>query len=117
MSDEIWAEPDRRCLRGLATVIHFPPRLTAQLEDALRTLLAPAVEGEELWGERRVKRFLLQFVVEARLGERDGQVSLHHRQRVPPEDRRRREEQVVTLLRALVAATSGADTTEAAPAT
>lgn len=100
-SAEVWAEPDERCLRGLATVVHFPPIQFEVLAAQFRVSLPNAVESTEVWVDRLVTRFVLQFVLEVRLGERDGQLTLHHRTRVPPELRRRHEDAVVALLRQL----------------
>jgi hypothetical protein len=60
------------------------------------------VRGTERLGEREVVRLIRQFVVEARLGERSGQLMLHHRACTTPENRKALEARVVSLVSALL---------------
>lgn len=103
--DEVHSEPDRRCLRGLATRVTFPARLDLGLVEAgLVELLGPCVVATEQWALRRVTRLVRQFVVEVRLGESDGELTMHHRLRVAPPQRVELDAKVVQLMRRLVAA-------------
>ncbi len=101
--DEVYAERDERCLRGLATRVHFPARLeVTRLEAPLTALLGPVVRGTERLGEREVVRLIRQFVVEARLGERSGQLMLHNRACTTPESRKALEARVISLISAVL---------------
>ncbi len=77
----VWREPNRRCMRGLHW--HYftePPVDPTAIADALEEAFdGKMIRGDEYWGSRVVIRLILQFVVEFRVGERDGQTSLIHR--------------------------------------
>lgn len=95
--------PHRKCLRGLHWVYTYEPALDP---DTLAGALEAAFEGrlvrgEEAYGAVRVIRLILQFVVEFRVGERPGQLSLIHRMTSKPSARRHSEQTLEGVLRAL----------------
>ncbi|MFN3198214.1 MAG: hypothetical protein ACE366_07320 [Bradymonadia bacterium] len=71
-----------RCMRGL----HFfyrldPPRPTSDLVEALSPLWPQACRVDEPWPGGAVVRLTVPHVLELRIGERPGEVSLYHRSR------------------------------------
>lgn len=82
-------ERDARCQRGLRFLYRarFDP-------DALADALDAAYDGMvvrhvEALGDTRTERVIVQFQVEFRVGEREGEVSLTHRVSASPEIRAR----------------------------
>lgn len=84
--------PDERCQRGLHLVYRVLDGM--ELEPAaFESALARAyddclVTRSEVWGARTVRRLVLQFRFEVRLGARDGEVSFMFRATSPEESRR-----------------------------
>lgn len=75
------------CLRGLHYVYTAPvaaDRLIAQLRAAFPHHL---VEGEERWGDRVVRRLIVQFRFEVQIGARAEEISFIHRVIASPEQR------------------------------
>jgi hypothetical protein len=75
------------CLRGLHYVYAAPvapDRLVAQLRAAFPHHL---VEGEERWGDRIVRRLIVQFRFEVQIGTRAEEISFIHRVIANPEQR------------------------------
>ena len=96
---------DRRCQRGLHFVYAVPertdlPRLERALVEAFddRLLLS-----EEAWGQRRVRRLVLQFRFEVRLGARHRQISFLFRSTAPAEARAADQARFEITLSALLA--------------
>lgn len=82
---------DRRCQRGLRFNVALAPALAEvdRLHAALAATFPDAVQGSERWGSRLVRRMILQFRVELRVGERDGQLAVLFRTCCPPAERER----------------------------
>ena len=71
------AQQDARCQRGLTWVYRFEGVLDLQ---RLRAgLPADLLEGIEIWGSRKVSRWLLPRRFELRIGTRDGELRFLHR--------------------------------------
>lgn len=66
------------------------------------------VEGEERWGDRVVRRMVLQFRFEIRLGARAGEISFYHRAAASPESRASHQAMFERILRAQLIAASEA---------
>lgn len=91
------------CLRGLHYVYTArvaPDRLIAALRAAFPHHL---VEGEERWGERVVRRLIVQFRFEVQIGARAGEVSFVHRVIATPEQRASDRARFESSLRAAMA--------------
>lgn len=99
-------EPNRNCMRGLHLHFFTTPALDpSAVADELEVAFAhKLIRGEEQWGSQTMIRLILQFVVEFRLGEREGQISLIHRVTADTEARERSHETLRALLERLVAA-------------
>ena len=91
------------CLRGLHYVYAAriaPDRLVAELRAAFPRHL---VEGEERWGERVVRRLIVQFRFEVQIGGRAEEISLIHRVTAAPEQRASDRARFESCLRAALA--------------
>ena len=83
------ARPDQRCQRGLHVLYQLArPVDERALAQALQSEHAgKLVESEERWGHRIVRRLVLQFRFEVRLGARDSELSFFHRAAASPDAR------------------------------
>lgn len=81
--------PDAGCQRGLHLVYEIPSATdTARLERELHATFGDRlVVAEERWGARVVRRIVLQFRFEVRLGTRDDRISFLFRSVSGPETR------------------------------
>ena len=72
---------NRRCQRGLAFVYELTeaPDLARLEADLCRAFEDRLVRSEESWGTRSVRRLVLQFRFEIRLGESEREISLLYR--------------------------------------
>lgn len=68
-------------MRGLHWLYQTTPTLDAEvLVEALNEAWDQnLIRGDEQWGALHVVRLIMQFQVEFRIGEREGQISLIHR--------------------------------------
>lgn len=84
--------PDERCQRGLHLLYRVRDGMAVEADALERELLRAyggrLVTGSEAWGARTVRRLVLQFRFEVRLGTRDGEVSFLFRATSPEESRR-----------------------------
>ena len=100
----VWREPNRRCMRGLHWHYFTEPAVDSYavanaLEEAFEGQM---IRGDEQWGSLTVIRLILQFVVEFRIGEREGQVSLIHRVTADEQTRERSQQYLQLVLERLV---------------
>lgn len=95
-----------RCLRGLHFIYSLTP---TQPTSVLATLLMRAWPEQaprrvdEPWPGGAVVRLTVPHVFELRIGERPGEVSLHHRTRTTPEVRAELHRRIESLLNTLEA--------------
>lgn len=91
------------CLRGLHYV-YTAPVAPERLIGALRAAFPHhLVEGEERWGDRVVRRLIIQFRFEVQIGGRAEEISFIHRVTASPEQRADDRARFESCLRAALA--------------